>query len=43
MGGKALRCRDALKTDSAHCLAAAAETMDPAQWQHDLLRVPAAR
>ncbi|GGV26955.1 haloacid dehalogenase [Kitasatospora herbaricolor] len=43
VGGKARRCREALETASAQRLAAAAATMDPAQWQHDLLRVPAAR
>ncbi|MDH6128811.1 HD domain-containing protein [Kitasatospora sp. GP82] len=41
--GKVRRCREALRTASAQRLAAAAETMDPAQWQHDLLRVPASR
>lgn len=41
--GKVRRCREALRTASAQRLAATAETMDPAQWQHGLLRVPASR
>ncbi len=36
-GGKVERCRAALQTGSARSLADAAITMEPAQWQHNLL------